>query len=136
MSQQWWVDITTLGDSRGELACLEGETLPFDVKRIYYLYALNVESQRGAHAHYKTRQLAICVSGQCTMVMDDGIHQFEYVLDDPARGLLIEPLIWHEMHDFSSDCVLLVLADDIYRESDYMRNFAEFKKFIEIEDKG
>ena len=81
---------------------------------------------RGYHAHRNLRQVAMCVAGSCRMVLDNGSTREEVVLDCPTRGLLIESMMWREMHDFSDDCVLLVLASELYDETDYIRDYDEF----------
>ncbi|WP_202304577.1 sugar 3,4-ketoisomerase [Dryocola clanedunensis] len=115
------------GDERGLLVALEeGRNIPFNIKRVYYMYDTLQGIRRGFHAHKKTRQLAIVMKGFCTFLFDDGNEKKSILLDNPAQGLMIEPGIWHEMYDFSNDCILMVLADDLYDESDYIRNYQEF----------
>ena len=115
------------GDERGTLVVLEQhKEVPFDIKRIYYMFGTQKEIRRGYHAHKKTRQLAIPVKGQCKILLDDGYETTEVLLNEPGRGVMIEPMVWHEMFDYSEDCVLLVLADDFYDESDYIRNYDVF----------
>ncbi len=118
-----------LGDERGNLIVLEQEkTVPFQIKRLYYIYGTSAGVSRGFHAHRKLEQLAVCVAGKCRMLLDDGINQQDVWLDTPQEGILIESMIWHEMHDFSSDCVLLVIASEHYDESDYIREYSKFKE--------
>lgn len=115
------------GDDRGTLIVLEqNKKIPFDIKRIYYMFDTQEGIRRGFHAHKKTRQLAIPVKGQCKILLDDGFEKAEVCLKEPGRGVMIEPMIWHEMYDYSEDCVLLVLADDFYDESDYIRDYNAF----------
>ncbi len=119
-----------LGDSRGSLIALEENyNIPFAIKRVYYIFDTKKDVQRGFHAHIDLKQLAICVKGECTFILDDGKHREEIRLDSASKGLLIEGLIWREMHNFSPDCVLLVLASEHYNEDDYIR---EYDKFLEI----
>lgn len=121
-----------LGDERGLLVAIEAtKTIPFEILRTYYLTNLKKDHPRGFHAHKKLRQFAICLKGSCCFVMDDGSVREEYLLANPTSGILIEPMIWHEMHDFSEDCVLLVLASDYYDESDYIRKYDDFKKSVQ-----
>lgn len=121
------VSFKPLGDDRGSLVALEGDkTVPFDIKRVYYMFDTKSGVSRGYHAHKNLKQVAVCVTGQCRFVLDDGSKREEMLLDSPTKGLLIEGLIWREMHDFSEDCVLLVLANEHYDESDYIRNYQEF----------
>ncbi|MGF1761309.1 FdtA/QdtA family cupin domain-containing protein [Photobacterium sagamiensis] len=123
------LDFKVIGDERGKLVALEEKNdIPFDVKRVYYIFSTAQGESRGHHAHKSLTQLAVCINGSCVMVMDDGIEKEEFILDSPGKGILIEPMQWHEMHSFSSDCVLLVIASDYYQESDYIRSYEEFKR--------
>lgn len=115
------------GDDRGSLIALEeGKNIPFPVKRVYYLFNTKEGVRRGFHAHKALKQVAIAVRGSCRFVLDDGNERVEVLLDNPAQGLLIESFMWREMYDFSEDCVLMVLADELYDESDYIRDYAQF----------
>jgi dTDP-4-dehydrorhamnose 3,5-epimerase-like enzyme len=120
-----------LGDDRGALVALEAQrTVPFDVKRVYYIFGTQAGVARGFHAHRALQQVAVCVTGKCRMVLDDGEQREDVWLDSPTKGLLIGDLVWREMHDFSSDCVLLVLASELYKETDYIRSYDEFKQIL------
>lgn len=122
-----WVDFPPLGDERGSLVALEGQqTVPFDIKRVYYLFGTRPGVARGFHAHRRLLQVAVCVTGRCRMILDDGLRREEAWLDSPVRGLIIRNMIWREMHDFSPDCVLLVLANEHYDKDDYIRNYQDF----------
>lgn len=117
------------GDDRGSLVALEEENnIPFSIKRVYYIFDTKEGVRRGFHAHKKLKQVAIAVKGSCRFLLDDGTERIEVVLDNPAQGLLIDSCIWHEMYDFSSDCVLMVLADCHYDENDYIRDYDDFLK--------
>ncbi|WP_206360685.1 FdtA/QdtA family cupin domain-containing protein [Vibrio sp. F13] len=119
------------GDDRGSLVSLEQrQNIPFDIKRVYYLFNTKDEVKRGFHAHKKLKQLAIVLKGSCRFLLDDGTEKIELLLDNPAQGLLIESLVWREMFDFSEDCVLMVLADSVYDENDYIRDYDEFIKVV------
>lgn len=119
------------GDERGLLVALEEQkNIPFEIKRIYYIFDTLKGIRRGFHAHKSTRQLAIVARGSCNFHMDDGAKTTEIELNDPAVGLLIEPNIWHEMYDFSDDCILMVIASDYYNESDYVRSYEDFLKMV------
>lgn len=121
------IDLKPLGDERGQLSVLEAQkNIPFPIKRVYYLTNMKSNVPRGFHAHKKLEQVAVCVAGECTMLLDDGNNKENVLLDSPCKAIRIEPMVWHEMHDFSDDCVLLVLASDHYDESDYIRNYADF----------
>jgi dTDP-4-dehydrorhamnose 3,5-epimerase-like enzyme len=115
------------GDERGLLIALEEErNIPFPIKRIYYIFETLKGVRRGFHAHKATRKVALVARGTCKFHFDDGFNKKEIELNDPAIGLLIEPYIWHEMYDFSDDCILMVLANDYYDESDYIRCYESF----------
>lgn len=121
------IDFKTLGDERGSLISLEeNKNIPFDIKRVYYIYETDIKVRRGFHAHKKLKQVAICVNGSCKFLLDDGKKKENILLDSPEKGLVIEDMIWHEMYDFSEDCVLMVLADNFYDENDYIRDYQEF----------
>lgn len=125
------IQLKSLGDERGQLVVLEGnQIVPFDIKRVYYIYDVDPKIPRGFHAHKVTQQVAICIKGSCKMVMDDGNAKTTVLMDSPMKGLLIDVMQWHEMRDFSEDCILMVLASEHYDESDYIRNYGEFQKLV------
>ena len=125
------VDFKTLGDERGSLIAIEqGYNAPFEIKRVYYIFHTKEGVERGFHAHINLKQIAIVVKGSCTFVLDNGTKREEITLDNPNQGLFIEGLIWREMKDFSSDCVLVVLASEHYDESDYIRDYDKFLKEV------
>lgn len=127
MSLLQFVNFPPLGDDRGSLVALEGNnTVPFDIKRVYYIFGTQTGVSRGFHAHKNLKQVAVCVTGKCRMIIDNGKERVETWLDSPTKGLLINDLVWREMHDFSDDCVLLVLASEHYDEADYIRNYDKF----------
>ena len=131
MSLIRFLDITSKGDERGQLVALEYENdIPFEIKRVYYLTGTKEGVPRGFHAHKELLQVAVCVSGRCLMKLDDGVSKEEVWLDAPDKAIIIDRMVWHEMHDFSPDCVLLVLASDIYDESDYLRDYPVFMSLI------
>lgn len=123
------IPLQTHGDERGSLVALEeGHNIPFAIKRVYYMFKTKDGVRRGFHAHKQLKQVAIAVRGSCRFALDDGKERVEILLDNPAQGLLIESFMWREMYDFSDDCVLMVLADQHYDESDYIRDYNEFLK--------
>lgn len=125
------IDFTQLGDERGSLISLEtNKEIPFDIKRVYYIYSTEADVARGFHAHKELKQVAVCLAGKCRMILDDGKKREELWLDSPCKGLLIGDLVWREMHDFSDDCVLLVLASEHYDEADYIREYNTFLEAI------
>ena len=129
MSLIKWIDFKVLGDERGSLVALEignDKELPFTVRRVYYIYHTAEGVSRGYHAHRNLKQVAICVAGSCRMVLDNGSVREAVVMNCPTKGLLIESMVWREMHEFRDDCVLLVLASEHYDESDYIRDYKTF----------
>lgn len=124
------IDLPSFGDERGGLVAIESnQSIPFKVKRLYYIFNTN-NQPRGFHAHVDLKQVAICLNGSCKFILDNGLTKEEIILDNPTQGLVIEGLIWREMHDFSEDCVLLVLANEHFDENDYIRDYDEFLKVV------
>ena len=120
------------GDHRGQLVALEeGKEIPFQVKRVYYMYDTVEGVRRGYHAHKCLKQILICVHGSCKILLDNGKETAVVNLDTPFEGLYISNDMWREMYDFSPDAVLMVLASELYDEADYIRNYDEFLKFVE-----
>lgn len=127
MSLLRFISFPLIGDQSGSLVALEAErNVPFIIKRIYYIFSVQAGVARGFHAHRNLKQVVICLSGRCRIVLDNGSQRQETWLDSPTKGLVIDDLVWREMHDFSEDCVLLVLASEYYDEADYIRNYDEF----------
>lgn len=124
------------GDERGQLVALENDKeIPFEIKRVYYMFDTLPGVRRGFHAHKTLKQILICTSGSCKIHLDDGYSTAEVTLDKPYEGLLIDSKLWREMYDFSPDAVLMVLASQMYDESDYIRNYDEFIKFVKGDKK-
>ncbi|CAB1217408.1 sugar 3,4-ketoisomerase [Acinetobacter bouvetii] len=122
-----FLPLQTHGDERGSLIALEqGKNIPFEIKRVYYLFNTGTDVRRGFHAHKDLTQVVVAVRGSCRFLLDDGKERITLLLDNPAQGLLIDSCIWREMYDFSEDCVLMVLANHLYDESDYIRNYDDF----------
>jgi dTDP-4-dehydrorhamnose 3,5-epimerase-like enzyme len=127
------IEFPVLGDDRGSLIALESlHQVPFDIKRVYYIYGTKEGISRGFHAHKALQQVAVCVSGKCRMVLDDGREKTDVWLDSPSKGLFIDKMVWREMHDFSLDCVLLVIASAHYDESDYIRSYDDFITAVDV----
>lgn len=125
------IDLQVRGDDRGSLIAIEaGREAPFSIERVYYLFGTVAGVERGFHAHKRLQQLAVAVRGSCLMLLDDGVTKETVRLDDPAKGLLIGPDVWRQMSEFSADCVLMVLADAPYDESDYIRDYDAFLRHI------
>ena len=117
-------------DRKGNLTVVEnGQTLPFDVKRVYYLYDVPGGENRGAHAHKELSQLIIAASGSFTVTLDDGKCKRSFFLNRPYQGLYVKPGMWRDLEDFSSGAVCMVLASDVYMASDYIRDYQEFLEF-------
>jgi len=115
------------GDHCGNLVALEqGIDIPFDVKRIYYIWGTDCRAVRGKHAHRRLEQIIICLSGSCKFILDNGKEKKEILLNKPAQGLHIKHNIWREFTDFSDDCVVMVLASEHYDEADYIRDYNMF----------
>jgi dTDP-4-dehydrorhamnose 3,5-epimerase-like enzyme len=105
--------------------------IPFAVKRVYYIYNLiNQKAIRGKHAHKKLEQALFCISGSCEIGLDDGTNRQDITLDTPNTGVYLGVELWHTMKNFSNNCILLVLASDVYKKEDYIRDYDEFKKYI------
>lgn len=127
-----WVELPNLGDQRGALVVAESnKNIPFEVKRLYYIFNTQADVPRGFHAHKELQQIAFCIKGKCKMLMDNGSDKQEVLINQPNKGLKIPPMVWHEMHDFSEDCVLLVLASEHYDEADYIRDYDAFLREVD-----
>ncbi|MBH2024895.1 MAG: WxcM-like domain-containing protein [Flavobacteriales bacterium] len=114
----------------GSLTVLENrQNIPFDIKRIYYLYDVPMGAERGGHGHYHLEQYVVAASGSFTFVLDDGTNKREVFLNHPDKALYIKPGIWREMKDFSSGSICLVLANMEYNEDDYIRDYSKFKAY-------
>lgn len=122
------------GDERGQLVALEEiKDIPFKIKRVYYMYDTKMDVVRGKHAHKKLKQILFCVHGSCKVKLDNGSETKVVPLERPYEGLYIANYMWREMYDFSEDAVLMVLASELYDESDYIRNYDDFLKFVKNE---
>lgn len=125
------------GDDRGQLIAIEEQKdLPFDIKRVYYIYDTLPGVRRGFHAHRNLEQILVCVSGSCKIHLDDGHDTAEVTLDEPTTGLYISNDTWREMYDFVPGTVLLVLASEYYDESDYLRDYNDFMAMISKKENG
>lgn len=121
----------TMGDHRGSLIALEeNKDIPFELKRVFYIFGTQPNVPRGQHAHYKTKQFLVSVAGSCKVTLDNGSTKKIFDLNKPNIGLFQDALIWGTMYDFSSDCVLMVLADDYYDEDDYIRDYETFLRVV------
>lgn len=123
------------GDARGQLVAIEeNKDIPFDIKRVYYMYDTTEGVTRGYHAHKSLEQILICVHGSCKIRLNDGKEVEVVTLDKPFEGLYIANNMWREMFDFSPDAVLMVLASQHYDESDYIRNYDDFMRYVKEND--
>ena len=120
------------GDERGILIALEEhKNIPFEIRRCYYMYNTQPGVRRGYHAHKSLEQILVCVRGSCKILLDDGMSKETVLLDRPNKGLYISHNMWREMFDFSEDAVLMVLASQLYDESDYIRSYDEFLQYVQ-----
>lgn len=125
------LELKVNGDDRGSLISLEEEkNIPFVIKRIYYIYGTKTNTVRGKHSHINLQQVAICVSGSCKFLLDNGYKKEIIELSSPNVGLYIGKNIWREMYDFSPNCVLMVLANKHYDENEYIRDYGMFLELI------
>lgn len=119
------------GDERGQLIAIEEQKdIPFAIKRVYYMYDTGEGVVRGHHAHKKLQQILVCVHGNCKIRLDNGTEKKVVALEKPYEGLYVSNAMWREMYDFSPDAVLMVFASELYDESDYIRNYDEFLKYV------
>ena len=117
-------------ERKGNITVVEnGETLPFDVKRVYYLYDVPGGESRGAHAHKELHQLIVAASGSFSVTLDDGNTKRTFFLNRPFQGLYVKPGMWRDLEDFSSGAVCMVLASEVYQAEDYIRDYDEFIKY-------
>ncbi|MBO4697319.1 MAG: FdtA/QdtA family cupin domain-containing protein [Lachnospiraceae bacterium] len=125
------------GDNTGTLVALEEfKEVPFQVKRVYYMYDTKNDVVRGRHAHKSLEQVIICVHGSCKIKLDDGRESEIVTLDKPNEGLYLSNTMWREVYDFSPDAVLMVLASELYQESDYIRDYKDFLDYIKNQKGG
>ena len=128
------VDLPVVTDPRGDLTFIEGENhIPFPIRRVYYLYNVPVDVERGGHAHHDLEQVVFALSGSFRIKIDNGSTKTEYWLNNPQKGLYINKLIWREMDSFSQGAVCMVLASRPYDESDYLREYDDFISTINKE---
>jgi hypothetical protein len=125
------LDLPKISDVRGNLTFIEGKNhIPFDIKRVYYLYDVPGGAERGGHAHKALHQLIVAMSGSFDVVLDDGHAKKRIHLNRSYQGLYVCPMIWRELDNFSSGSVCMVLASNFYEESDYYRDYDQFLEAI------
>ena len=121
------IEVPAITDPRGDLTFIEGGNhVPFEIKRIYYIYNVPVDSLRGGHAHRDLEQVVFALSGSFRMTVDDGRKRQEYYLRNPRKGIYMSRLVWREMDRFSQGAVCMVLASHAFDETDYLRDYDEF----------
>jgi dTDP-4-dehydrorhamnose 3,5-epimerase-like enzyme len=129
-----WITIPEIKDGFDGIISVVEETkhIPFKIKRVYYIYNLMNHARvlRGKHAHKKLEQALFCISGNCDVVLNDGKNVQVVSLKEPNTGIYLGPRLWHVMHNFRNNCILLVFASDFFKESDYIRNFNAFLRYI------
>ncbi len=125
------IQLPKIGDARGNLTfCEDNRHIPFDIKRVYWTYDVPGGGRRGGHAHKAIYELLVPTSGSFDVTLDNGRRKETFHLRHPWEGLLIEPGVWRTLEDFSSGAVCMVMASDVYDESDYIRNYSEFKRYV------
>lgn len=129
------VSLIRHGDERGQLIAIEsGKEIPFEIKRVYYIFDTLPHVRRGFHAHKTLQQFLFCPTGSCKIHFDDGTNSQETVLDSPDKGLLLRGVIWREMYDFTPSTVLAVLASEAYDETDYIRDYDQFLAYVKQQE--
>lgn len=125
-----WISTQKIIDGHDGILSVANEmdNIPFDIKRVYYIYNLinHRNVMRGMHAHKTLEQVMFCLNGQCTVTLDDGNRRQNVVLDEPNKGIFLGTNLWHTMQEFNSNCILLVFASQLYNENDYIRDYDEF----------
>jgi dTDP-4-dehydrorhamnose 3,5-epimerase-like enzyme len=125
------IDIPTRVDARGKLSVIEeGAQMPFAARRIYYLYDVGIGQERGFHAHLKLEQVFFAIGGSVRLILDDAKTREVHVLDQPNRGVYVPRMVWRELEAFSPGVTCIVLASDLFREGDYIRNYDEFVRVV------
>lgn len=125
------IDLPKIFDPRGNLTVAEGDNhVPFDIKRVYWVYDVPGGEHRGGHAHKECKELLVAVSGSFTVTLDDGKEKHTYLLNHPYQGLFIDTNTWRTLDDFSSGAVCLVIASEKFEEEDYIREYDDFKEYV------
>jgi dTDP-4-dehydrorhamnose 3,5-epimerase-like enzyme len=127
------IDLPVFKDHRGSLVAIEGQrNIPFEIKRIYYILGTENNEPRGFHAHKNLQQLMVCLKGSCVLTLDNGKSKSKVLLNNPGQGIIVDKMVWREMSEFTKDCIILVLANDYYKEDDYIRNYQDFKYLLKM----
>lgn len=123
------IDLPVIKDSRGNLTFIQEGVVPYNFKRVYYLFDVPAGAERGGHAHIAQKQIIIALSGSFDVILEDGSNRKTFTLNRPDKGLLIPEGLWRELQNFSSGAVCLVIAQDVFDEGDYIREYEDFLKF-------
>jgi dTDP-4-dehydrorhamnose 3,5-epimerase-like enzyme len=126
------IDLPKIIDPRGNLSVIEGNTLPFPIKRVYFLYDVPSGAERGGHAHVDQKEFLIATSGSFDVILNDGFSIEKVTLNKPNQGLLIPEGVWRELQNFCSGAVCLVIASEVYDEADYIRDYSDFLKSVHV----
>jgi len=129
------IDIPKIQNAKGNIGVIELDVVPFDIKRVYYLYDVPSSASRGGHAHKNLQQLLVPLSGSFDVVLKDGTEEVTVTLNKPDKGLLINNNIWRELENFSSGAVCMVIASRVYDEADYIREYADFLDYVRTNKK-
>ena len=122
---------TQISDVRGNLVAFEGGIdVPFEIKRVFYIFGVPKGHERGHHAHYKTKQYIVAIAGSCKLTLKDAVGEITYCIDKPNVGIFQNSMVWGFMHDFSSDCVLLVMANQQYDRMDYIEDYNVYERLL------
>ena len=124
------LQLPKIKDPRGNLSVIEKEVIPYEIKRVYYLYNVPSGAERGGHSHRVQKEFLVALSGSFNVIVNDGSNEQVFTLNNPSEGLLIHNGVWRELKNFSSGAVCLVVASDVFQEEDYIRDFQEFKDSI------
>jgi len=124
------IDLPKIEDYRGNIAVVENNAIPFEIKRVYYLFDVPSSARRGGHAHKDLWELLIPLSGSFDVVLKDGTHSQTVTLNKPDKGLIIKSNVWRELENFSSGAVCLVIASAVFDEADYIRDYSDFIDYI------
>lgn len=124
------IDIPKIENPEGNIAVIEKDIIPFDIKRVYYLFDVPSSAQRGGHAHKELNQILIALSGSFDVVLKDGKTTQKITLNKPDKGLIITNNLWRELENFSSGAVCLVLASEVFNEEDYIRDYDQFVSYV------
>jgi len=125
------VEIPKVKNANGNIGIVENDVVPFDIKRVYYLYDVPSSAKRGGHAHKNLQQLLVPLSGSFDVVLKDGVDEVTVTLNKPDKGLFINSNTWRELENFSSGAVCMVIASQVYAEEDYIRDYDEFLEYIQ-----